>query len=58
MLDAGSAKAWLKAARPGAWLVSPFSGWKWATWPDGEVGWVPADVELPAELRLRTHGEK
>jgi hypothetical protein len=52
MLDAHGARAQLRDARPGAWLVSPFSGWKWAKWPNGEVGWLPADVELPESLNV------
>jgi len=38
--------------RPGAWLISPFSGWKWAKWPSGDVGWLPTDIELPAILQV------
>jgi len=34
------------------WLISPYSGWKWAKWPSGDVGWLPADIELPATLRV------
>jgi hypothetical protein len=52
MLDAAGARARLRDVRPGAWLISPFSGQKWAKWPSGEVGWLPADVELPAALQV------
>ena len=52
MLDAAGAKARLADCRPGAWLISPFSGWKWAKWPDGSVEWLPREVELPGELRI------
>jgi hypothetical protein len=52
MLDAAGAKARLAEARPGAWLISTFTGWKWAKWPGGEVGWLPKDVELPEVLRV------
>jgi hypothetical protein len=52
LLDAAGAKARLRDARPGAWLISPFSGWKWAKWPSGDVGWLPADIELPATLQV------
>src|SRR5262249_3747352 len=52
MLDAAGAQARLRDVRPGAWLVSPYSGWKWAKWPSGDVGWLPADVELPAALQV------
>ena len=38
--------------RAGAWLISPFTGWKWAKWPTGEVGWIPADAELPPKMRV------
>jgi hypothetical protein len=51
MLDAAGARARLRDVRPGAWLISPFTGWKWAKWPSGDVGWLPADIELPATLR-------
>jgi hypothetical protein len=54
MLDAAGAQAKLQDARPGAWLISPYSGWKWAKWPSGDVGWLPADVELPATLQVST----
>jgi len=43
--------------RPGAWLISPYTGWKWAKWPDGEVGWLPADVALPDLLRVRSRND-
>ena len=52
MLDAAGARARLRDVRPGAWLISPFSGQKWAKWPSGEAGWLPADVELPAALQV------
>ena len=52
MIDAHGARARLGKARPGAWLVSPLTGHKWAIWPGGEVGWVPAAIELPHALRV------
>jgi hypothetical protein len=52
MLDAAGANGGLRDARPGAWLISPFTGWKWAKWPSGEVGWLPEDIELPTTLRV------
>ena len=52
MLDAAGAQARLRDVRPGAWLISPFSGWKWAKWPSGDVGWLPTDIELPAILQV------
>jgi len=52
MIDAAGAQARLKDVRAGAWLISPFTGWKWAKWPTGEVGWLPADAELPPNLKV------
>ena len=52
MIDAAGAKHRLALVRPGAWLVSLITGWKWAVWPGGHVGWVPDAVELPEELRV------
>ena len=52
MLDAAGARARLRDVRPGAWLISSYSGWKWAKWPSGDVGWLPADVELPEILQV------
>ena len=52
MVDVAGAKARLRDARPGAWLISPYTGWKWAKWPSGDVGWLPADVEMPAALQV------
>jgi hypothetical protein len=52
MLDAAGARARLRDVRPGAWLISPFTGCKWAKWPSGDVGWLPADIELPATLQV------
>jgi len=52
MLDAAGARARLRDVRPGAWLISPYSGWKWAKWPSGDVGWLPTDIELPATLQV------
>jgi hypothetical protein len=57
MFDCGGARARLRAARPRAWLVSPSTGWKWAKWPDGEVGWVAADIQLPDCLRVRARND-
>ncbi len=52
MLDAAGAKHRLAGVRPGAWLVSLIAGSKWAKWPDGHVGWVPASTELLESLRV------
>jgi hypothetical protein len=41
----------LHEVRAGAWLISPYTGWKWAKL-SGDVGWLPSDVKLPASLRV------
>ena len=57
MIDAHGARSRLACCRPGAWLLSPFTGAKWAMWPDGEIGWVPADVVLPQCLKVRSRDD-
>jgi hypothetical protein len=57
MLDASRAKGRLRDTRPGTWLISPFTGWKWAKWPCGEVGWLPTDTQLPDRLRLQPRND-
>jgi len=57
MIDANGAKCRLADCRPGAWLLSPFTGWKWAKWPDGEVGWLPPDTALSDSLRVRARND-
>jgi hypothetical protein len=57
MLDAAGARARLRDVRPGAWLISPYSGWKWAKWPNGDVGWLPADIELPTTLQVMVRND-
>ena len=57
MIDAAGAGARLLDVRPGAWLISPYSGWKWAKWPSGDVGWLPADVEMPAALQVSARND-
>ena len=52
MIDVHGAKCRLKDCRPGAWLVSAFTGWKWAVWPSGHIGWLPSDVKVPDTLRV------
>ena len=52
MIDAAGARARLQHVRPGAWLISPYTGEKWARWPDGKVGWLPASVELSPSLEV------
>ena len=56
-LDAAGALERLRDVRPGAWLISPYSGWKWAKWPSGDVGWLPASVELPAALQVAARND-
>src|SRR6266700_1907381 len=57
MLDAHDARARLAGRRGGAWIVSPFTGWKWAVFPDGEVHWVPSNVELPVSPRAQARND-
>ncbi len=52
MIDVHGAKFRLKDLRAGAWLISPFTGWKWAVWPSGHIGWVPKVVRLPGALQV------
>jgi hypothetical protein len=52
MINAAGARARLHEVRPGAWPISPFTGWKWGKWPSGDVGWLPSDVKLPPCLRV------
>jgi YqaJ-like viral recombinase domain len=52
MLDSAVARALLRDVPTGAWPVGPFSGWKWAKWSSGDVGWLSADVELPTTLQV------
>ena len=57
MIDAHGARSRLAGCRPGAWLLSPFTGAKWAKWPDREIGWVPGDVVLPQCLKVRSRDD-
>lgn len=57
MIDAHGARCRLANCRPGAWQLSPYTGWRWARWPDGEVGWVPATVALPDALRVHSRDD-
>jgi hypothetical protein len=52
MIDAAGAGARLREVRLGAWLIGPYTGCEWAKWPIGEVGWLPADIELLPRLRV------
>ena len=40
-----------------ATLISPYTGWKWAKWPSGAIGWVPSAVELPDALRVQSRND-
>ena len=57
MIDAHGARHRLKHCRPGGWLISSFAGGKWAVWPNGHIGWVPKDVELPKALRVSNRND-
>ena len=57
MIDVHGANFRLKNCRPGAWLVSTFTGWKWAVWPSGHIGWLPNDVVLPDALRVLSRSD-
>ncbi len=57
MADFHGAKQRLVNCRPGAWLVSPFSSWRWAKWPNGEIGWLSADTVLPDCLRVSARND-
>ena len=57
MIDAHGAKRRLGGLRPGAWLLSPFTGWKWAVLPSGNVSWVPPLTDLPDTLRVDTRND-
>lgn len=57
MIDAHGARCRLANCRPGAWLVSPYTGWKWARWSNGRVDWVAKEVELPDPLRVHSRND-
>jgi hypothetical protein len=57
MADVHGARQRLADCRPGAWLISPFTGWRWAKWPNGEVGWLSAHTLLPDVLRVRSRND-
>jgi hypothetical protein len=57
MIDFHGANFRLANCRPGAWLISPYTGWRWAKWPTGDVGWIPADAALPESLRVRSRDD-
>ena len=57
MIDAHGARARLRDVRPGAWLISPYTGEKWAKWPSGDIGWVPRDIDLPKSLQVPSRND-
>ena len=57
MADVHGARQRLADCRPGAGLVSPFTGWRWAKWPNGEAGWLSAETVLPDVLRVRSRND-
>jgi hypothetical protein len=57
MIDIHGASARLRGVRPGAWLISPYTGWKWAKWPSGDVGWLPSEVQLPPCLKISARND-
>jgi hypothetical protein len=57
MADVHGARQRLANCRPGAWLISPYTGWRWAKWPNGEVGWLSPDTVLPGALRVRSRND-
>ena len=58
MADAHGAKLRLANCRAGAWLISPFTGWRWAKWPTGDVGWLPSGIVLPEVLCVSSPNDK
>jgi hypothetical protein len=58
LIDFGGAKHRLKNCRPGAWLISPRTGEKWAKWGGGQIMWVPKDAELPIALRISNRNDE
>lgn len=57
MLDVAGARHRLAGCRPGAWVASPRTGRRWAKWPNGQVGWIPPEVNLPESLRVSSLNE-
>ena len=50
MLCAHGARGRLVGLRLGAWTVTPFNDWRYAIFPDGVVGWIPKEIDLPKPL--------
>jgi hypothetical protein len=44
------AKGRLVGLRPGVWTVTPFNDWRYSIFPDGVVGWIPKEIDLPQTL--------
>ena len=57
MIDYHGASQRLKGCRPGSWLISPRTGWKWIVWSHGSVGWQPKDACLPDALRVHSRND-
>ncbi|MBT5239167.1 MAG: hypothetical protein HOL61_01120 [Rhodospirillaceae bacterium] len=58
MIDAAGANHRLKDCRPGAWLISPRTGCKWAKWGGGQIMWVPKSFDLPECLRVLNRNDE
>ena len=55
---AAETEKWGKVIRTaGIKAISPYTGWKWARWPSGDVGWLPSDIELPLCLRVAARND-
>lgn len=50
MLCASGAKGRLVGLRAGAWTVTPFNNWRYAVFPNDQVGWIPNEIVLPEAL--------
>jgi len=50
MLCASGAKERLVGLRAGAWTVTPFNNWRYAVFPNDQVGWIPNEIVLPEAL--------
>jgi hypothetical protein len=57
MLDAAGAKARLRGCRPGAWLISPKTGWHWVVCASGDVHWLPKSTQLPQLLKVQARND-
>jgi len=50
MLCISGAKGRLVGLRAGAWTVTPFNNWRYAVFPNDQVGWIPNEIVLPEAL--------